>query len=159
MAVENFLRIGDIKGESRDDRHRDEIEVLSWSWGMTQSVSGSGAAGGAGKTSFTDISFTHLLDRASPSLMKACATGQHIRDATLSARKAGQAQQDYLIVKMSDVIITSVLTSGGRDDTSTIESVSLKFGKVDLEYRSQKPDGSLETGNRFGFDLTTNRIT
>ena len=79
-----FAKIGDIKGESLDTKHKDEVEILSWSWGVSQSGSinagGSGAA--AGKANFNDFNFTHDLDKASPVLLKACATGEHIKEAT-----------------------------------------------------------------------------
>src|SRR5215211_5780834 len=109
MATDIFARLGEIKGESADDRHKDEIGVLSWSWGVSQSApnsAGSGAA--AGKVTFNDFNFTHRVDKASPVLMRACATGQHLKDATITMRKAGKVQQDYLIVKLTDVLVTNV---------------------------------------------------
>lgn len=160
MPANVFAKIGDIKGESNDDRHRDEIEVLSWSWGLAQpapAAGGGGGGGAAGRTTFSDFTFTHVFDKASPALMKSCATGQHIREATVAARKAGQGQQDYLIIKMSDVIITSVQPTVTGESPLPVETVSLRFGKVDLEYKSQRPDGSLDAGLRFAFDLVANR--
>src|SRR5688572_31703919 len=95
MAVDVFLKLGDIKGESKDSKHPGEIDVLSWSWGVAQTGTMSvGGGGGAGKASFSDLSFMHGVDKASPVLMKACATGEHIKEATLTARKAGKGQQD-----------------------------------------------------------------
>ena len=84
MAMSIFARIGTIKGESHDARHRDEIDVLSWSWGVSQSgtTGHAGGGAGAGKASFHDFNFTHHVDKASPLLMRACATGQHVSDAT-----------------------------------------------------------------------------
>ena len=76
MASDIFAKIGDIKGESLDNKHKDEIEVLSWSWGVTNDAAQSmGGGGGAGKASFHDLSFTHKIDKASPVLMKGCASG------------------------------------------------------------------------------------
>ena len=149
-----FARIGTIKGESRDARHKDEIEVLSWSWGVSQSgTAGQGGGGGAGKASFQDFNFTHHVDKASPLLMKACATGEHIRDATITVRKAGKGQQEFLIIKMTDVIVTSVSTSVSAEGDAALEGVMLAFAKVDLEYRPQKPDGTLDAGLHFRYDL------
>ena len=89
MAVSIFAKIGTIKGESRDAKHKDEVEILSWSWGVTNSGTiGRGSGGGTGKATFSDFSFTHHIDKASPILMKACATGEHIKDATITVRKA-----------------------------------------------------------------------
>jgi type VI secretion system secreted protein Hcp len=156
MAADIFAKIGDIKGESLDAKHKDEVEVLSWSWGVSQSGSGSPGGGGGqsrGKASFNDLNFTHHVDRASPVLLSACATGNHIKDATITVRKAGKGQQEFLIIKMSDVIITSVNPSGSGDTAATAESVALQFAKVELEYKPQKADGSLDAGVFFKYDI------
>jgi type VI secretion system secreted protein Hcp len=157
MAVDVFLKIGDIKGESKDAKHPGEIDVLSWSWGVAQTGSiGHGSGGGAGKANFSDLSFMHGFDKASPVLMKACATGEHIKEATLVARKAGKGQQEYLIVKMKEVFITSVQPSGSSEHP--MESVSLQFGSVDLEYKPQKDaDGALDAGVHFKYDIKANK--
>ena len=107
MASDIFAKIGDIKGESLDSKHKDEVEILSWSWGVSQSGSiTQGGGGGAGKANFNDFNFTHHVDKASPVLLKACATGEHIKEATITVRKAGKGQQEFLIIKMNDVLIT-----------------------------------------------------
>jgi type VI secretion system secreted protein Hcp len=159
MAVSIFARIGAIKGESRDAKHKDEIEVLSWSWGVSQTgTTAPGGGGGKGKASFHDFSFTHRIDKASPVLMKACATGEHIKDATITVRKAGKGQQEYLIITMSDVLVSSVSMSVIAEGDVTMEAVTLSFAKVDLEYKPQKPDGSLDVGVHFKYDLKANKI-
>ena len=113
MASDIFAKIGDIKGESVDAKHKDEIEVLSFSWGVTNAANiGGGGGGGAGKATFQDLSIVHKIDKASPKLLKACATGTHLKEATITHRKAGKGQQEYLIVKMNDVIITGVAHGG-----------------------------------------------
>ena len=158
MASSIFARIGTIKGESRDARHKDEIEVLSWAWGMSQSGSThAGGGAGAGKVTFQDLTFTHHVDKASPSLMKACATGVHTKDATITVRKAGKGQAEYLVITLSDVLVTSVFTSVTAEGDATVENVGLSFAKVDLEYKPQKADGSLEAGVHFTYDLKTNK--
>jgi len=157
MATEIFAKIGDIKGESADARHRDEIEVSSFSWGVSNpGAAFPGGGGGAGRATFQDLSFVHGIDKATPALLRACATGTHIRDATITHRKAGGGQQEYLIVRLNDVVVSSV-TQVGTDDQPYSEAVTLKFGKVDLEYRPQRPDGSLDPGVHFTFDLEANR--
>ena len=154
MASDIFAKIGDIKGESFDDKHKGEIEVLSWSWGITQSgTMAHGGGGGEGKANFNDFNFTHHIDKASPVLMKACATGEHIKDATITVRKAGKGQQEFLIIKMADVIITGIAPSGAGDGAATAEHVAIQFAKVDLEYKPQKQDGSLDAGVHFKYDL------
>ena len=129
MAPDVFAKIGVIKGESLDSKHKDEIEVLSWAWGVTQSGSLSqGGGGGAGKASFNDFAFTHHVDKASPLLMKACATGQHIPEATVTARKAGKVHHEYLVIKLTDVIVTGVTPSG--DEQATLKPSELRNGDV-----------------------------
>ncbi len=158
MASDIFAKIGDIKGESLDSKHKDEVELLSWSWGVTNAgTMRGGSGGGEGKATFNDFSFTHHVDKASPVLLKACATGEHIKEATITVRKAGKGQQEFLIIKMNDIIITSVNPSGGGDAPATAEHVALQFAKVDLEYKPRKADGSLDVGLHFKYDIKGNK--
>jgi type VI secretion system secreted protein Hcp len=158
VASDIFAKIGDIKGESLDSKHKDEIEVLSWSWGVTNpaKVAGGGSGGGAGKASFHDLSFTHKIDKASPLLLKGCATGQHLKEATITHRKAGKGQQEFLIIKMNDVLIAAV-TDADSQEGGNLETVSLAFAKVDLEYRPRKADGSLDAGIHFKYDIKAHK--
>jgi type VI secretion system secreted protein Hcp len=152
MASDIFAKLGDIKGESLDSKHKDEIEVLSYSWGVSNAGSmGRGSGGGEGKATFHDLSFVHNIDKASPVLMQYCATGVHLKEATITHRKAGKQQHEYLVVKMNDVIITGVTHGGSGDGHS--ENVSLSFAKVAVEYKPQKPDGSLDAGVHFKYDI------
>jgi type VI secretion system secreted protein Hcp len=158
IPVSIFASIGTIKGESQDAKHEDEIEVLSWSWGVSQpGTVAHGGGGGVGKASFHDFNFTHHVDKASPVLMQACATGEHIKEATITVRKAGKGQRDYLVIKMTDVLVTSVSTSVSAEGDTTIEGVALALAKVDLEYKPQKSDGSLDVGVHFKYDLKANK--
>ena len=158
-AVDYFLKFDGIKGESADAKHKDEIDIESWSWGETQSRSGgSGGGAGAGKVAMQDFHFVMKLNKASPALMQACATGKHIKVATLTSRKAGKEQQEYLIIKMSDVLVSSYQTGGSEGgDVVPIEQVSINFSKIEVEYKPQKPDGSLGTGVFFKYDLKSNK--
>jgi type VI secretion system secreted protein Hcp len=157
MAVDIFAKIGDIKGESQDSKHKEEIDVFSWSWGVAQNgTMAIGGGGGAGKASFSDLNFTHNVDKSSPNLLKYCATGKHIPEATIVQRKAGEGQQEYIIVKMTDVIVSNVSSTGGTGGDMT-ENVSLNFAKVELEYKPQKADGSLDAGLFFKYDLKQNK--
>jgi type VI secretion system secreted protein Hcp len=158
MASDIFAKIGDIKGESIDAKHKDEIEVLSFSWGASNTGgAATGGGGGAGKATFQDLMIVHNIDKASPRLLEACATGQHLKDATITHRKAGKGQQEFLIVKMNDVIITAVSHGGGTSQPAA-ETLSLAFSKVDFEYRPQKQDGSLDAGIHFKYDLKANKV-
>src|SRR5262245_9551963 len=157
MASDIFAKLGDIKGESLDSKHKDEIEVLSYSWGVSNAGSmAHGSGGGEGKATFHDLSFVHKIDKASPNLMLACATGTHLKEATITHRKAGKEQHEYLIVKLNDVIITGVTHGGSGDGHS--ENVSISFAKVDFQYKMQKADGSLDAPVNFKYDLKANKI-
>ena len=157
MASDIFAKIGDIKGESLDVKHKDEIEVLSFSWGVTNTGTiGTGGGGGAGRATFKDLSIVHKIDKATPRLLEACATGGHLKDATITQRKAGKGQQEYLIIRLNDVIITGVAL-GDTSGEAGSETVSLAFAKVDFEYRPQKADGSLDAGVHFKFDIKAHK--
>jgi len=158
MGADIFGKIGDIKGESNDAKHKDEIEILSYSWGVSQTGTMSfGGGGGAGKANFQDFNFMHYLDKASPVLLQRCATGEHIKEATITVRKAGQKEPlEYLIIKLSDILVSSV-SSSGTGDASTSESVTLNYAKVIVEYKPQKADGSLDAGVFFKYDLKQNK--
>ena len=158
MASDIFAKIGDIKGESLDSKRKDEVEVLSWSWGVQQTgTMAHGGGGGEGKASFNDFNFTHHVDKASPVLLKACATGNHIKEATITVRKAGKEQHEFLIIKMNDVLITGVGMNNSGDAAATVEDVAMQFAKVDLEYKAQKADGTLDAGIHFKYDIKTNK--
>ncbi len=147
MAVDMFMKIGDIKGESTDAKHKQSIDVLSWSWGMTQQGSmHHGGGGGAGKVNVHDLSFTKYLDAASPNLMAFCCSGKHYKDAVLTVRKAGDKPLDYLIVKMEDVLISSVQGGASHGDDRLTETVTLNFAKYKVAYQMQKKDGSPDGG-------------
>lgn len=143
MAVDSFLKLDGVQGESVDERHKGEIEVLSFSWGATQTGAGGGGGGGAGKVQVSDFSFVANVSKASPVLFQKCCTGEHIKEGTLSVRKAGGTQQDYLIVKMSDCLISSYSAGASQADNSPMEQVSINFKKAVMSVKPQAEDGSL----------------
>ena len=158
-AVDYFIKFDGIKGESADSKHKDQIDVESWTWGethVTPARPGSGA--GAGKVAMQDFRFVMSLNTASPGLMKACATGQHIKVATLTGRKAGKDQQDFLTFKFTDVLISSYQTGGSEHaDVVPTDQVSFNFAKIEVDYKQQKPDGSLGPTSQFKYDLKANK--
>ena len=157
MASDIFIKIGDIKGESQDKGHKGEVEVMSWSFGMSQSGSmAMGGGGSAGKVSFQNLQFTHSVDTASPNLMQHCASGKHVDLVTLTARKAGEEQHEFIVIKLTDVIITSVQLSGSDGSGAPTESVSLDFSKIQYDYKAQKADGKLDAPIKFGWDQKQN---
>ena len=143
MAVDMFLKIGDVKGESVDKAHKGEIDVLSWSWGMSQSGSThTGGGGGSGKVSVQDLSITKHTDSSSPNLQMACCDGTHYDKATLVVRKAGKTPLEYLKITLEEVIITSMSNGGSQGDDRLTENVTLNFAKFTTTYTPQKPDGT-----------------
>jgi type VI secretion system secreted protein Hcp len=158
MAVDYYLKIEGVEGESTDSKHKNEIDVESWSWGATQSgTSAAGGGGGAGKVSMQDFHFVMRVNKASPKLMLACATGDHLKAATLVCRKAGGDQQEYMKIVMSDLIVSSYQTGGSAGDVVPIDQISLNFSKIEYEYKPQKADGSLDSPVKTGYDLKLNK--
>jgi len=143
MAVDMFLKLADLKGESRDSKHKDETEVLAWSWGMSQSgTTHSGTGGGAGKVAVQDLSITKYVDKATPMLMLACCNGKHFDQGLLTVRKAGEKPLEYLKITMKEVIITSISTGGSGGEDRLTENITLNFAEFKTEYTPQKADGS-----------------
>ena len=160
MAVDMFLKLGDIKGESPDDKHKGEIDVLAWSWGLSQSgTTHMGTGGGSGKVNVQDISLTKWVDKASPVLMKMCCNGKHYGEALLTVRKAGENPLEYLKVKMEDVIISSLSTGGSGGEDRLTENVTLNFAKVTVDYVPQNADGSGAAPVKMGWDIAANKET
>ena len=158
-AVDYFLKIDGIKGESTDDKHKAEIDVESWSWGESNAGShAGGGGGGAGKVVMQDFHFTMKINKATPELFLACAVGKHIKEATLTCRKAGTEQQEFLKIKFSDLLVSSYQTGGsGGGGVLPTEQVSLNFSKIEYEYTPQKADGTLDGPVKAGYDLKANK--
>ncbi len=164
MAVDMFLKIEGIKGESVDDKHKDEIDVLSWSWGATNSGSVRGGGGGAGKVNIQDLSITKRYDKSSPQLFMRCATGQHIAKATLSVRKSASSAagtpntpDDPLVFTMTDVMVSSYQTGVTQGGEVPVDQVSFNFAKIEIAYRAQNPDGRLGDPVPACWDIGRNR--
>jgi len=158
-AVDYFLKIDGIEGESQDSKHKNEIDLESWSWGQTNMGDSSVRGGmGAGKVSMQDFHFVMKVNKSTPKLMEACATGQHIKTAELTCRKAGKEQQEYLKVKLSDLVVSSFQTGGSAGDSVIpVDQVGLNFSKIEFEYKEQKPDGTLGGSVKGGYDLKQNK--
>jgi len=154
MAADYLLDIKGIEGESMDSKHKNTIEVTSWSWGVSQPGSmGVGGGGGTGKASFQDMHFTSHMGKSSSRLAKACATGEHIEKATLYVRKAGKEAQEFLIVTMNDVIISSYHTGGSGGGGIPIDQFSINFSEIKITYKTQQKDGTLGAAMEMGYDV------
>jgi len=156
QAVDMFMKIEGIPGESTDDKHKNEIDVESFSWGATQTSTLVGGGGGAGKVSFQDFNFVHKVDKASPKLFLATATGDPIDKVELTVRKAGEKPLEYMKITMTDVIITGVMPGASGDSIPT-EQVTLNFVKFEIEYTPQDPvTGEPEPPVKASWDLSAN---
>jgi type VI secretion system secreted protein Hcp len=156
MAVDMFLKLDGIKGESKDHKHSGEIHIESFSWGMSQTgAHGTGGGGGAGKVSVHDISITKFVDKSSPSLMLCCCNGKHIPNGLITVRKAGEKPLEYMKIKLVDILVSGVQHAGHGSDLLT-ENVTLNFAKFHLEYQEQKPDGTGSPAGEMGWDVKKN---
>ena len=159
MAVDLFLKIDGIPGESRDDKHRDEIDLLSFSWGESNAAAHVSAGGGsAGKVSMQDFHFTARVSKATPKLMLACASGQHIASAVMTARQSsGEGGGfEFLFYKLTNVLVSSVQETGDTQERP-LDAVSLAFQKIVVEYKEQKANGTLGAAVDFGWNLSANK--
>jgi type VI secretion system secreted protein Hcp len=157
MAVDMFIKIGDVDGEAKDHKHKAEIDVLAWSWGMSNSGSAHvGGGAGAGKVNVQDLSFTKYVDKASPKLMLACCNGKHYDTALLTVRKAGEKPVEYIKIKLNEVLITSVSTGGSGGEDRLTENVTLNFSKVHVDYTPQDDKGAPGTAIPMSWDISAN---
>lgn len=154
-AVDYFLKIDGIDGETQQKGHAGSIELASWSFGETNSGSwAASGGGGSGKVNMQDFHFVMHVNKASPKLFLACATGEHIRSAKLTCRKAGKTQQEFLKVTFTDLLVSSYQTGGsGSSDVIPTDQISLNFAKIEFDYAEQKADGSLGASVKTGYDL------
>ena len=147
MAIDTFLKLGDLKGESQVKGMEDQIQVLAWSWGMSQSgTTHHGTGGGAGKVNVQDLSFTHYVDSATPAIMTACCTGKHFPEATLVMRKAGGDPLPYLTIKLTDLIVTSISQGGSSGEDLLTENITLNFAAFEVSYQPQDNKGAKKGG-------------
>ena len=171
MAVDYFLNIDGIEGESQDQTLKNQIELASFSWSEEQTGTfATGGGGGCGKVHMQNFEFVTRTNKSSPKLLLACAKGQHIPQATLTCRKAGGGQQEFYTITLKEVLVSSYKTesippqhgstnnvNGGYDDGMPYDRVALNFGRIEVEYRPQKSDGSLDNPIKAGYDLKTNQ--
>ncbi|HEX2411457.1 MAG TPA: type VI secretion system tube protein Hcp [Solirubrobacteraceae bacterium] len=154
MSVDFFLRVEGIEGESTAAKHMGEIDVLSWSWGASNPVTAGPASGSAsGRVNIQDLHFTTRMSKASPRLFLACATGQHLKQARLSAVRAGEKAAEFFSLTLSDVRISSYQSGGSEgSDIVPMDQVSLNAAKLAIEYKAMRPDGTVEAPVVAGWD-------
>lgn len=147
MAVDSFLKLGSLKGESIVKKQEDEIQIDNWSWGLSQSgTTHTGTGGGAGKVNVADINFSKRMDSSSPNLILAVCKGTHYEDATLTCRKAGDDPLNYLVIEMKDIIITNYSTGGSAGMDQVEDSFALNFASFTIKYQPQDNKGGKKGG-------------
>lgn len=157
MAVDMFLKVDNIDGESQDSKHSKEIDVLAWSWGLSQSTTTHvGGGGGSGKVAIQNVSITKYTDAATNGLMLACCKGTHIPNATLTIRKAGDQPLEYIKLVMQDCVIASISTGGSGGEDRLTENVSLNFAKFKYAYTPQKADGTGDAAKEANWNIAKN---
>ena len=157
MATDTHIKFDGVEGESTHESHKGEVEVLSWTWGVSNAAHAGGGGSGKGKANPGDFHFTHVYDKASPVLAKKCAQGVHFKEAVVTARKAGEGQKDFLKVTMKEVFITSVQPSGSSGG-DLMESVSMSYGSIEFAYKPQDEKGGLGGEVKFSWDTKTTKI-
>ncbi len=159
-AFDAFLTLDGIKGESKDKKLKESLQIESFSWGLVNL--GSIVAGekhGGGKVSFQDFHFTVRASSASPQLAMFCAGGKLIPTALLTLRKSGDMQMEYCTVKMGDAMVTGFQTGGAQGgNTIALDQVTLSFSKIIFEYREQREDGGACATNSMSYDLRAFRV-
>jgi type VI secretion system secreted protein Hcp len=157
MAIDMFIKIGSIEGESVDKTHKGKIDVLAWSWGMSQSGSAHVGGGmGAGKVNVQDISFTKWVDKSTTNLMQACCKGSHFADAVLIVRKAGETPLEYIKISLKNVLVTAVSTGGSGGEDRLTENVTLNFEEFKIEYQEQNEKGGVKSKPEFAWNIAKN---
>ena len=155
--VDYFLKIDGVAGESQDVQHKGEIEVESFSWGETYLASAA-VTGGAGKVHFQDLQIVKQVDKASPLLMLAAASGRHFPSAVLTAQRPEQPQ-DYLTITLGDLMVSSYQIEAPAEQSSPVDKLSFTVSRIEIAYRPQRPDGTLDAPVDAGWDATANRKT
>ena len=155
MAVDYFLKLDGIPGESTDAKHKDEIDVLAFSWGVSHPKASGPGGGGAGKAVFEDLLVVAHTSKASPKLWLACASGQHIKSAILTCRKPGKAPLEFLKITLTDVLISSYEIDGS-DEEPPLDQIALAFAKVETVYTPQDLTGKAQPPVKAAWDLKKN---
>ena len=158
MAVDMFLELKDVKGESRDSVYKEKIDILAWSWGASNSgTSHSGGGSGAGKANFQDISITKYVDSSSAPLLQFVTQGKHIETGKLVVRKAGENPLEYIVIELGQILITSVQTGGSGGEERLTENITLNFADYKYIYTPQQADGSGDTAVDWAWNIAENK--
>jgi type VI secretion system secreted protein Hcp len=155
MAIAYYLKMKGVEGESAIENHKDEIELNSWNWGASNPTTINKGGMSAGRVSFTNLTITKTFDKSSPKLLNLCATGKHVDEATLTCGKSTGAKttEDFLTIKLETVFVSDYSTGGLEGAEVEHESITLNYGKINIDYKSQDKSGRLISAGSCGFDL------
>lgn len=157
MAVDMFLDIEGVKGESLDRTHKGKIDILAWNWGLTNTGTfHQGHGGGGGKASFQNLAIKKYIDAATPELMRSCANGKHFEKGKVIVRKAGEHPLEYLIIDLEHVFVASYSTGSRGGEERPTEDIALNFAKVKVEYATQTDKGGKGTPHVFTWNISAN---
>ena len=155
--VDYFLQVDGIPGESADAKHRNEIEVLAFSWGVSQTgTPSSGGGGGSGKAVFDDLLVVARSSKASPLLWLACASGTHIKSAVLTCRRGSKAALEFLTITLSDVVVASYELDSS-DDGPPLDQIGLAYVKIETQYTPVDPAGKALPPVKAGWDVAAGK--
>ncbi len=159
MAIDNFLKLDGIEGEATQRDHRGEIELLSWSWGMSNETPAGGGGGGAGggRAEALSLLLVHRYDKASPVLLRFAATGRHVANAALSARRSGAGTRDFLKITLKEVLVTGIQMADNGD--GPVEQITLSFGEIGFDYTPQTARGGAGTPVKVNWNVRTTQVT
>ncbi|MBP5986803.1 MAG: type VI secretion system tube protein Hcp [Azonexus sp.] len=158
MAMDFHIKFDGIDGESTHVDHKGEIDLVSWNWGLTSAPAPGGSGSGSGKPQPGALNIVHLYDKASPQLAKQAAMGKHIKQAWLTARKAGDKQKDFFKVTMKEILVTSVQVAGDRDG-GMVEEVALNYAYIDFSYTPTDAKGKPGTPVGMAWDVKKGKVT
>jgi type VI secretion system secreted protein Hcp len=158
MAVDYFLKLDGIEGESADSNHKNEIQLMSWSWGASQvsSVAGTGGSG-AGKADLSDFSLMTYFDKATPKFFKSIGAGTHIASGTLSAVKSGAQGKPYLKVDFAEIFVTSLQISGSSEVPTA--AISFTYNEIKIDYSVQDEKGNLKSTGPITYNTKENKLS
>jgi len=155
--ADHFLKVDGIPGESADAKHKDEIDVLAFSWGVSQTgTASSGSGAGSGKAVFDDLLVVARASKASPLLWLACASGQHIKSAVLTCRRSSKSALEFLTITLSDVVVGSYEVDSS-DDGPPLDQIGLAYAKIETQYTPVDPTGKPQAPVKAGWDLGTGK--
>jgi type VI secretion system secreted protein Hcp len=159
MAQDMFLKLDGITGESLDDKHPSEIQVTSWSFGLSNSGSaGFGSGSGSGKVDFQDIVLTKPVDLSTPILWQWCCNGKHCPSGTLTVRKAGTTPLEYLVFSFTNIVVSHASTAGSGGDDVQFETIGLHFQSYKMVYTKQDEAGAAAGTAEGGWDVAKNVV-